>query len=457
MNLFGQLFRRRESANPVSSPAVKLAFVAAGLLFLYGLGAIGGYIWIRHVLKNETIGLTDVALFRWKEVRRGVAAQQFAKAKAEWTAKNHQAAYLAFASGLRNDPDNAEGQLAASKFLLEVGSVPMALKVLEDGFRRNPHNREIGTRLFDLLLASGRDRRALELLRRAASAGLAGDHAIAFLTYEVQATLNADGGAAARGLLERHPELEKTPASIPTVAQVRWETQERMKAINLLSGHVRAEGASYAAHARLVEWQLSLSMAAEAQETAELAGRRFPADSAPRALLIEAVAARSFRGREWVEAIEAYLKDFSGRPQAVAQLALLAGRKGWVDLARGLYELATLRQQDLRLPALAYSDALAVNGKRREAREVLVQLEAQSAEGPALFMQQMRHRQVLLAASLGDSAGVREHARRMAAALRSDPHQLEAARRQFEKKGIAEAVTELSGRTGTAVAAATPP
>ncbi len=457
MSLFNPLFRRRESANPVSSPAVKLLFAGVGLLLLYGLVATGGYIWIRHVLKNDAIGFTDVALFRWKEVRRGVAAQQFTKAATEWQARNHQAAYLAFASGLRNDPDNAEGQLAAAKFLLELGSVPMAVKILEDGFARNPRHRELGARLFELLLASGRDRRALELLRRAAAAGVGGDYAVTLRTYEVQATLNADGAAAAKLLLERHPELEKNPASLPVVAQVRWETQDRLKAVGLLSDHVRAENASYAAHARLVEWYLSLSMATEAQEAAERACKQFPVDSAPRTLLLEAVAARSFKGREWVQAIEAYLRDFSGRPQAITQLAMLAGRKGWLDLARGLYDLATVRQHDLRLPALAYCDALAVNGKRKEALEILAQLEAQVAEGPALFMQQVRQRQVFLAASLGDSANVREFARRMAASLRSDPHQFDAARRMFEKKGITAAVTEFAGRSVAAGMAAARP
>jgi hypothetical protein len=456
MNPINDLFRRRESANPVSSPAVKLLFAGAGLLLLYVLAATGGYIWIRHVLKNEAIGFSDVALLRWKEVRRGVGAQQFAKARADWQAKNYQPAYLAFASGLRNDPENVEGQLAAAKFLLEMGSVPMALKVLEDGFARNPRHRDLSARLFELLLASGRDRRALELLRRAGSAGLAGEHAVALRTHELQATLNADGAAAARQLLERHPELEKTPASLPVVALVLWETKDRLKAVGLLEGHVRSADAAYAAHARLVEWHLALSMTAEAQAVAELAGQRFPSDLAPRTLLIEAVAARSFRGREWVEAIEAYLRDFSGRPQAITQLALLAGRKGWLDLARGLYDLAAVRQHDLRLPALAYGDALVVAGKRKEAQEILAQLEAQVAEGPALFMQQVRQRQVLLAASQGDSANVREFARRMAASLRGDPHQLEAARRQFERKGIAEAVAEFSRRSGAADAGGRP-
>lgn len=457
MNPFNLLFRRGERANPVSSPAVKLMFAGVGLVLLYLLAASGGYIWVRHVLKNDAIGFSDVALFRWKQVRRGVGAQQFAKAKGDWAAKNYQSAYLAFASGLRNDPENTEGQLTAVKFLLEMGSVPMALKVLEDAFARNPTNREISARLFELLLASGRDRRALELLRRAAAVGVSSDYAETLRAHELQATLNADGAGAAKKLLERYPELEKKPSAVLVVAQLRWETQDRLKAIELLSGHVGADGAGYPAHAKLVEWYLAMSMTAEAQGAAERACRKFPGDALARTLLVEAVAARSFRGREWVVAIEEFLREFSAQPVAMTQLAMLAGRKGWLDLARGLYELAAMRQADLRLPALAYCDALTVGAKRKEALAMLSQIELQAADGPAVFMHQVRQRQVLLAASLGDTANVREYARRMANALRNDPHQLESARRLFEKRGIVAAVAEFAGRPSTGNVAAAGP
>ena len=167
-------------------------------------------------------------------------------------------------------------------------------------------------------------------------------------------------------------------------------------------------------------------------------------------------AARTFKGKEWTRSIESYLVDFKDRPDAVGQLALLAGRKGWIDLSRQLYALGVMRQSDLRLLAIAYCDALLINSKFREASEILGQIEAQVSDGPAGFLQQVRQRQVLTAAKLGDSNSVREFSRRLVASLRSDPQQLETTRRFFERRGLTEALAEFSVRSGAASLAARP-
>jgi len=115
-----------------------------------------------------------------------------------------------------------------------------------------------------------------------------------------------------------------------------------------------------------------------------------------------------------------------------------------------------MRQSDLRLLAIAYCDALLINSKFREAAEILGQIEAQVSDGPAGFLQQVRQRQVLTAAKLGDSNSVREYSRRLVASLRSDPQQLETTRRFFERRGLTEALAEFSVRSGSASVAARP-
>ena len=425
-----------------------------GLLGLYAAGAVAGYIWVRHVRKNDTITFPDVALLRWKEVRRSMAVQQFAKARVEWEAKNYQAAFLAYTFAVNNDPDNIAGRLAAASFLSTAGSTTMALNMLEGGLARAPDDRQLIERTFDLLIASGRDRRALELLHRRSAPVFSDPNGSLLRTYEMQADLNLGDAVAARKLLEKYPELEKNQPSLPVVARVFWETKERLKAIELISAHVRTRPDEYSAYAQLAEWQLAAQMTDDAVRTATQACVKFPGDLAPRVLLIEALAAQSHRGRAWMEAIGAYLKEFGDRPQSITQLAGLAGRKGWVDLSRSLYEFGSLRQPDLGMLAFFYSDALLHTARVKEAQQVLAQIEAQAGESSPAFMNQLRHRQVIAAAALGDSANVREFARRLAATLRNDPDGLEISRRHFQKSGIAEAVAELSTRSPASLVAA---
>ena len=37
-----------------------------GLVLLYALFVLTGYLWVRYALRNERISLAEVALFRWK-------------------------------------------------------------------------------------------------------------------------------------------------------------------------------------------------------------------------------------------------------------------------------------------------------------------------------------------------------------------------------------------------------
>ena len=430
----------------------KLAFYAViGLFSLYGLYVVAGYSWLRFVRKNEQVKLLDVAFVRLGEIRRANAMQHFANGRQEWEAKNYQAAYLSFATGVRQDPENLAGRLEAVRFLRSVGAGGLALAMLEEGLVRAPTERQLIEPTFDFLLSTGRQRHALELLRKNYPTGLSGPNEPLLQRYEVEATLAVEGAVTAKQLLDRRPGLMKNALATPVVARVLWESQERLRAIGLLQAYVQTQpSAGYPDYALLAGWQETGGLAGEAVQTARSACTHFPRELAARVLLIEMIAAETPAGPAVPEAVTAYLREFADRPESLISLANLAGRKGWVELARNLYAIGANRQLDLNQMALSYSDALARGSRFKEVQRILAGLESQASDASVPFLVQLRQRQVIAAAALGDTDNVREYARRLAAVLNRDPEGLEVCRGLFRKMGIADALAELSSRSLTA-------
>ena len=438
----------------------KLALYGLVAVFsLYLLGVTAGYSWLRYVRKNDTIRVIDVALLRLGAIRGSIAAQHFANAQKEWDARNYQAAYLFFSAAVRQDPLNIPGRLSAVRFLRSVGAGSLALAMLEEGLALTPEDPRLIQPTFEFLLATGRDRRALDLLKKRYGTGLAGKNSALLQRYEIEATLSVDGAPAAKKLLDQHPGLLQDRSATPMLAKVLWESSERSRAIGLLQDFVRTQPAVFGDFAQLARWQTVAGRMPDAVQTAHRACEKFPRESSPRALLIEILMAETPAGAAGMQAIAGFLKDFGSRPQSLLELAALAGQKGWTELARTLYQVGANRQNDVGALALSYSDALARNSRFKEVREILTDLEPQAAEGNVAFFVQLRQRQVIAAAALNDSEGVREYSRRLGALVARDPDGLEACRKVFRRLGIAEAVAELSSRslvapTATAAASA---
>jgi hypothetical protein len=227
--------------------------------------------------------------------------------------------------------------------------------------------------------------------------------------------------------------------------------------VALLADYVRAQStATYPDYVRLAGWQLTGGQNEEAVLTAERACGKFPADLGARVLLVEMRSAGSADGRPALTEVENYMRNYGSRPEALTRLAALTGNKGWVDLARILYELGVTRQGELPALALHYSDALMTRSRFAEAGPMLAQIEAQAPEGDVGFMVQLRQRQVIAAAATGDSIGVREYARRLGSAIGNNSEGLEICRRIFLKLNIPDAVAELTPRVAKPVPAAAP-
>jgi len=432
-------------------------FAAAAGFGLYLAGITGGYLWLRLGRKVEQVRYLDVALLNVRGVRRSIAVQQFATGKGELAAKNYQAAYVAYASAIRHDPENVPGRLEVAEFYRQVGAPVLAQNLMEEGLALAPQDRRLIEPAFDLLITTGRDRQALKLLHSLYPAGFAGPNALTLQAYEVFATLTADGPAPARQVLARYPELPRHVPAAPIVARVFWESGERPRAVALLAEYVRTQATvTFADFGRLAVWQLAGGQNVEAVRTAEQACIRFPADLGAHVLLVEMRSAGTTDGRPALDEVEHYLRDQGGRPEALTRLAALAGNKGWVDLARILYELGVARQGELPQLALHYSDALMTRARFAEAAPMLAQIETQAPEGDVGFLVQLRQRQVIAAAATGDGTGVREYARRLGSIIGNNPEGLEICRRLFLKLNIPDAVAELTPRVAKPAPAAAP-
>ena len=420
--------------------------VAVVLAVLYGLIVVSGYAWLHFVVKNDRVGFLDVALLRWHRVRRATAVEQFAEAQRDWGKGDYQAAYLAFISGVRNDPDNIDGRLAAARFLAAAGAVNQEVTLLEEGLARAPDDARLIDATFTLLTSIGRDRHALELLHQRYAGKLTGPNGALLRTAEVLATLDADGAAAAGALLDKYPDLRTNADSAPTVSRVLWENHSRSEAIDLLGAYVRAHPTTFTARAQLAQWQVAGGLVDDAVQTVRAACAESPKDPAPRVLLIDVLAsADALDSPPWRQAVEAYLKDFGDQPVGIALLANLAGQRGWTGLAQALYLVGANRQPDVGGLALYYSDALFHARRPADARQILADIETQIGGGNTTFFRQLRQRQVEVAAAMGDADGVRNYARRLAALMADDPDARAAVRQRFAREGIAEAAAELAG------------
>jgi predicted Zn-dependent protease len=455
--IFGSLSLYRNEQKHTYSLRInglRLAMVAgvAGMV-CYALLVSAGYLWLREVRKIDQVGFFEVAFLRVDKIRREMAAQQFAKAQVALAAKDFTMAFIAMSSGLHNDPDNVAGRIGLARFLQSAGATERAIDTLEEGLARTPDNQDLIEATLDLLTTTGRDGQALKLLRGQLAPQFSGPNGTRLRTYEVLASLNTEGPAAARRLLDGYPDLKKTTQSLPAVAKVLWAAQDRAGAIEALSTFVKAQPDSFSAYADLASFQQTAGLVAEARHTADLACAQFPKEIAPRVLrIVMLTPTKRAELSRWEQEIGSYTKDFGDKPEAVAMLAEICGRKGWVDLARLLYEAGASRQQDLRPLAMYYSDALMCQGKFPEAQSILAEIDRQTPDS-GNFSVLLWQREIVAAAACGDRDDARENARRVASALRRDPDGLEVIRQRFIKLKIPDAVAELTLTTPASMGA----
>lgn len=441
----------RPSSRTLRPRRVVLLTLSA-LCLVYGLFVTTGYAWLSYGLKNKNVTFLEVALFRWKAIRRDMAAQQLREAELARKKGEKAAAYAAFSSALRNDPGNSEIRRTLAGFLRSSGASKMAVTCLEDGLESGINDPRFVADLLETLLENGSEERVLELVRGRLAKGCAPEVRALLPKYELQATLSTEGAPAAKALMEKQGStLSADPDSSPIVACVLWASRDRLAAIDLLSSYLQKGRGNIRDFSLLAGWQQEGGMATAARETAQAACARYPADAAARIILLDVL---QFGSRDWGAALQSYVSEFGASPQALLQLSEQAARRGWSGLAYALYSAGSARFANLAPLALCYAEALMATGRFGQARAALEQIDLQLPDNNQPLFARLRERQIVTAAALGDREGAREYARRLGNLLRGNDRLLRAKQRQFERLRIPEASEELAKSLGPTTASA---
>ncbi|MDX2187247.1 MAG: hypothetical protein SFV32_09965 [Opitutaceae bacterium] len=420
--------------------------VVAALTYLGG--AVAGFLWLKNGRNARSLEFFDVLLLDVRKVKTSIARAHLEDARKSKERQEYQKAYVSYVSALRSDGNNGALRLEVAEFFTSVGSTKQALTVLEQGIQVEGPREEIGLRLLNLLQAQGKDARVIELVRGSFAKEAAGPKGVLFRRHEVEAVLAVEGAAAAKTLLEKHPQVASVDGGPLLVAKIHWAAGERQAAVETLRAAIAADVGSPTLFIFLGDYLDALGYAMDVEQVARQAVERFPTEPSARILLISALRGVNMTGTAaWRAEVEGYVRDFGDRSENLLVLAELGGKKGWVDFTRTVYAGSIASGRFAGMFGLCYSDALLRAGRVADARRVLDELAVQMGE-EAMFAKYLRRRQVVAAAAAGATLAMREHARGLAVLLSGDSAALDSTRRFFLRLGLTEAASELAGGGG---------
>lgn len=330
-----------------STPALRwrriaLWLAAAALLaYLFTASALWAYYkYSRNISEAQWI---DIAICtRFGRVQQAVGAHHLALAREHW--KNGEFAkglFLARAATAKR-PHDPEARLFLASCWREVGRADYAIRGLEDGLAHDTDALPLSRALIALYLQTGRHRDALTLIRvklPALGRQPAADQQVFFQHAEVQCLFETEGAQPAAALAEHCEALGQLPAAAPLLARIALALHQPDAALSRLRDAVGREPTNPAIHDALVDLAMQTGRHEEARAAAERFVGAFPALPAAELRLLEIHGTRAQEARTpWLLSCMRYLARFRQQPAALEQLADLAARHGWSDLAFLLYQ-----------------------------------------------------------------------------------------------------------------------
>ena len=422
-------------------------WLAAAALLAYLGGATALWAYYRFARKVPDVCWTDIAVCtRFGRVQQAVGAKHLANAKEQWTAGEYAKSLFLARAALAKRPEDPDTRIFLASSWHQVGRIDFACRTLEDGLPHDTAAQPVARALLALYLESERHSDVLSLLRvklpalrrQPATADLA-----SFQHAEVQAVLETEGAEAATALAERFPILGELPAAAPLLARIDLACHRPDAALARLHAAVEREPANSTIHDALVDLALQTGRAEEARLAAEHFVEAFPALPAAELRLLEVHATRAGSDRSpWLMSCMRYLARFRQQPAALEQLADLAARRGWSDLAFLLYQnsLGT-GGRDRAFASLYIGSLLASHDFARADtvwRDLTAQKSAPADSAPALA--------AMVASGAGRDGEALEHLERLRSSTATDTGRRERLARLFHSFGFAPLADKLLAR-----------
>jgi hypothetical protein len=311
------------------------------LAYLLAATALWGYYrFQRHVSGVHWI---DIAVCtRFARVQQAVGAQHLATAKALWQNGEYAKGLFLARAALGKTPRDPAARLFLADCWQQAGRPDFAGHTLEDGLPYDPAPQPLARALIAHYLGAGQYRELLVLLRtklpalgRQPEAG----ELVYYQQAEVQAVFETEGAEAADALSGSYAELGRLPAAAPLLARIDLARHQPAAALARLRDALSREPGAPALHDALIDVALETGQTEEARAAAEHFVAAFPSLPTAELRLLEVHSSRTLADRgPWLQSCMRYLARFRQQPGALEQLAELAARRGWSDLAFLLYQ-----------------------------------------------------------------------------------------------------------------------
>lgn len=409
--------------NPLSSLRWRRLLVVLGLavlgLYLGAASALWAYYrFHRHI---PDVHWHDIALVtRFGRVRQAVGAHQLGLARERWAAKDYAQGLFLGRSALAKDAANPEARHFVASCWRAAGRGALASRILEDGLGFDRPALPLARLLAETYLEGSRYGELLALLRvRLPALGrpVPDEQQNFFRLAELRAVLESEGAEAATAVAARWPELARLPAAAPLFARIALARGDAPAGLAMLRTALASQPENPSLHDALCETTLAAGLLDEARTVAEGFVAAFPSLPAAELRLLEAHGSRAAAAREpWLLSCMRYLARFRENPAALEQLAHLAARRGWSDLAFVLYQNAVATGANARPFAFSYVGSLVAAKQYARAGAVWTDLVAQKAvtadNAPALA--------AMIAFGTGREGEALEQVERLRTATRDD-------------------------------------
>jgi predicted Zn-dependent protease len=318
-------------------------FLSAAIISLYLIGVSGLWAYYHYFRDIKEVQYLDILWFpRFYKANQAVGTKHLHSAEENWKAGNYaQGIYFARAA-VTKYPQNPEARLFLAQCFQAVRRTSLACNILDEGLKYDTAEMPLAKTLVQYYIQSNRYTDILNLIHKRLpdlNQKISDSDQTFFRKAELHATFESAGTAAATNLHNRWPELDSIPDAIPLIARIDMAQSGPDAALSRLQQAVDKYPDSPVLHDAYISTALKAKRNKEAGIASEVYVQKFPNSASAHLRFLESHGSRINEDRQpWLVGIMRYLAQFYRDQSTLEELANLAARQGWDDLAFVLYE-----------------------------------------------------------------------------------------------------------------------